>query len=40
LTRRKALKSLRSGRPIIFGVLTCDTLEQALERAELMGKLG
>ncbi|MGA2545383.1 MAG: 6,7-dimethyl-8-ribityllumazine synthase [Rectinemataceae bacterium] len=28
-----AAESLRSGRPIIFGVLTCDTLEQALERA-------
>ncbi len=28
-----ASESLRSGRPIIFGVLTCDTLEQALERA-------
>jgi 6,7-dimethyl-8-ribityllumazine synthase len=26
-------ESLRTGRPIIFGVLTCDTLEQALERA-------
>jgi 6,7-dimethyl-8-ribityllumazine synthase len=28
-----AAESLRSGKPIIFGVLTCDTLEQALERA-------
>ena len=28
-----ASESLRTGRPIIFGVLTCDTLEQALERA-------
>ena len=28
-----AAESLRTGRPIIFGVLTCDTLEQALERA-------
>jgi 6,7-dimethyl-8-ribityllumazine synthase len=28
-----ATESLRTGRPIIFGVLTCDTLEQALERA-------
>ena len=28
-----ASESLRSGVPIIFGVLTCDTLEQALERA-------
>lgn len=28
-----ATESLRSGKPIIFGVLTCDTLEQALERA-------
>ncbi len=26
-------ESLRTGVPIIFGVLTCDTLEQALERA-------
>jgi 6,7-dimethyl-8-ribityllumazine synthase len=26
-------ESLRTGKPIIFGVLTCDTLEQALERA-------
>lgn len=28
-----AHESLRSGLPIIFGVLTCDTLDQALERA-------
>lgn len=28
-----ASESLRTGVPIIFGVLTCDTLEQALERA-------
>jgi 6,7-dimethyl-8-ribityllumazine synthase len=28
-----AAESLRTGVPIIFGVLTCDTLEQALERA-------
>jgi 6,7-dimethyl-8-ribityllumazine synthase len=28
-----ASESLRTGIPIIFGVLTCDTLEQALERA-------
>jgi 6,7-dimethyl-8-ribityllumazine synthase len=28
-----ASESLRTGLPIIFGVLTCDTLEQALERA-------
>jgi 6,7-dimethyl-8-ribityllumazine synthase len=28
-----ASESLKTGRPIIFGVLTCDTLEQALERA-------
>jgi len=28
-----ASESLRTGKPIIFGVLTCDTLEQALERA-------
>jgi 6,7-dimethyl-8-ribityllumazine synthase len=26
-------ESLRTGVPIVFGVLTCDTLEQALERA-------
>ena len=25
--------SLSSGKPVIFGVLTCDTIEQALERA-------
>jgi 6,7-dimethyl-8-ribityllumazine synthase len=30
-------ESLRTGRPIIFGVLTCDTLEQALERAGVKG---
>jgi 6,7-dimethyl-8-ribityllumazine synthase len=28
-----ATESLRTGKPIIFGVLTCDSLEQALERA-------
>ena len=28
-----ASESLRTGLPIIFGILTCDTLEQALERA-------
>lgn len=28
-----AQESLRTGVPILFGVLTCDTLEQALERA-------
>lgn len=28
-----ASEGLRTGVPIIFGVLTCDTLEQALERA-------
>lgn len=28
-----AAESLRTRLPIIFGVLTCDTLEQALERA-------
>lgn len=28
-----AHESLRTGVPILFGVLTCDTLEQALERA-------
>ncbi len=32
-----ASESLRTGRPIIFGVLTCDTLEQALERAGVKG---
>lgn len=32
-----AAESLRTGRPIIFGVLTCDTLEQALERAGVKG---
>ncbi len=25
--------SLKSGKPVMFGVLTCDTIEQALERA-------
>ncbi|TVR56950.1 MAG: 6,7-dimethyl-8-ribityllumazine synthase [Spirochaetaceae bacterium] len=25
--------ALNSGKPVIFGVLTCDTIEQALERA-------
>jgi len=30
-----ASESLRTGVPILFGVLTCDTLEQALERAGL-----
>jgi 6,7-dimethyl-8-ribityllumazine synthase len=28
-----AAVSLKRGKPVIFGVLTCDTLEQALERA-------
>jgi 6,7-dimethyl-8-ribityllumazine synthase len=28
-----AAEGLRTGVPIVFGVLTCDTLEQALERA-------
>lgn len=28
-----ASESLHTGVPIVFGVLTCDTLEQALERA-------
>src|SRR5271169_2196770 len=32
-----ASESLRTGIPIIFGVLTCDTLEQALERAGVKG---
>ena len=40
LSKGIAAESLRSGRPIIFGVLTCDTLEQALEMADLMAKLG
>jgi 6,7-dimethyl-8-ribityllumazine synthase len=30
-----AHEGLRTGVPIVFGVLTCDTLEQALERAEV-----
>jgi 6,7-dimethyl-8-ribityllumazine synthase len=30
--------SVESGRPVIFGVLTCDTMEQALDRAG--GKAG
>ena len=30
-----AQESLRTGVPILFGVLTCDTVEQALERAGL-----
>lgn len=28
-----AQAALESGKPVIFGVLTCDTLDQALERA-------
>ncbi|MDA3956223.1 MAG: 6,7-dimethyl-8-ribityllumazine synthase [Oceanispirochaeta sp.] len=32
-----ALVSLESGIPVSFGVLTCDTLEQALERAGSKG---
>lgn len=33
LSKGIAGESLRSGVPIMFGVLTCDSLEQALERA-------
>ncbi len=33
-----AATSLETGRPVIFGVLTCDTMEQALDRAG--GKAG
>ena len=33
VTKGIANVSLESGVPVIFGVLTCDTLEQALERA-------
>lgn len=33
-----ATASLETGRPVIFGVLTCDTMEQALDRAG--GKVG
>lgn len=29
--------ALRSGRPVVFGVLTCDTVAQALERAGVGG---
>ncbi len=29
--------SLQSGKPVIFGVLTCESMEQALERAGLKG---
>jgi 6,7-dimethyl-8-ribityllumazine synthase len=32
-TKGIAAESLKTGIPISFGVLTCDTLEQALERA-------
>ena len=28
-----AAAALDSGTPVLFGVLTCDTLEQAIERA-------
>lgn len=30
--------SLQSGKPVIFGVLTCESMEQALERAGLKGE--
>jgi 6,7-dimethyl-8-ribityllumazine synthase len=33
-----AASALEAGRPVIFGVLTCDTMEQALDRAG--GKAG
>jgi 6,7-dimethyl-8-ribityllumazine synthase len=33
VTKGVGAESLRTGVPIIFGVLTCDDLEQALERA-------
>lgn len=33
VTKGIAQVSLNSGMPVIFGVLTCDTLEQAIERA-------
>jgi 6,7-dimethyl-8-ribityllumazine synthase len=33
VTKGIAQVSLNSGLPVIFGVLTCDTLEQAIERA-------
>ncbi len=32
-----AAESLRTGLPIVFGVLTCDTMEQALQRAGVKG---
>ena len=33
VTKGIAQVSLNSGMPVIYGVLTCDTLEQAIERA-------
>jgi len=35
VTRGVANVSLESGIPIIYGILTCDTLEQAIDRAGL-----
>lgn len=35
-----AATSLQTGVPIVFGVLTVDTLQQALERAGIKGNLG
>ena len=33
VTKGVAMASMNSGTPCIFGVLTCDTIEQAIERA-------
>ena len=33
VTKGVAMASMESGTPCIFGVLTCDTIEQAIERA-------
>ena len=33
MTKGVALAGMESGVPCIFGVLTCDTIEQAVERA-------
>jgi len=33
VTKGIASVSLNTGKPVLFGVLTCDTIEQALERA-------
>jgi 6,7-dimethyl-8-ribityllumazine synthase len=37
VTKGIAHLSLRSGVPVIYGVITCDTLEQAIERAGTKG---